>query len=89
MAVTGHALVAYHVSKWIDNLDTTCELCLEDEETTAPLFQACPALEWTRRQMFIDDKEPIWNRLLRFFSITTVRTLFQTRSEACETNQTT
>ena len=59
MAGTGHALVAYHVSKWIDNFDTTCELCLEDEETTAHIFQSCPALEWTRRQMFTNDKEPI------------------------------
>ena len=89
MAGTGHALVAYHISKWAPTLDTTCELCLEDEETAAHLYQACPALEWTRRQMFIDDKEPIWDRLFRFFSIPAMRTLFQTRSEACETNQTT
>ena len=89
MAGTGHALVAYHVSKWIDGLDTTCELCLEDEEDTAHLFYSCPALEWTRRQMFIDDKEPVWLRLLRFFSTSALQTLFQTRSEICETNQTT
>ena len=84
MAGTGHALVAYHISKWKPTLDPTCELCLEEEETTAHLFQSCPALEWSRREMFIDDKEPIWDRLLRFFNTTTVKNLFKTRSEICE-----
>ena len=80
-AGTGHALVAYHISKWTD-LDPTCKLCLETEETTEHLFYRCPALSWERR-----DTEALQgsleSSLVYFFKQNKLRTLFEERSRAC------
>ena len=78
---TGHALVAGHIGKWV--LDPTCKLCLEDEETVSHLFLSYPALEWARRELETLNKEPIWDRLAKFFSMTSLRNLFGDRSEDC------
>ena len=42
--ITGHGPFRYH--QWVvdNNLDPTCVLCLEEEETGAHLVLGCPAL---------------------------------------------
>jgi len=80
-AGTGHALVAYHISQWTD-VEKRCKLCQEGEESTGHLFWDCPVLERQRREVeaMVSTTE---ERLVVFFSGTTVANLFSDRSEDC------
>jgi ribonuclease HI len=49
-AVTGHGLFGAHLSKWRDDKNTLCQLCLEDDESSVHWWEECPALELERRQ---------------------------------------
>ena len=80
---TGHALVAYHIGKWTQ-IEPTCDLCLEEEETVEHLYHSCPALERARYEMqLLHSEDSIGNNLVRFFSLPTLRALFQSRSDIC------
>ena len=52
---TGHSLFAKHLAKW-RQVDKTCRLCLEEEETPLHIYLECPALCNYRRQW-----QTIWN----------------------------
>ena len=80
-AGTGHALVAYHASKWVE-VETTCGLCQEAVETTAHIYYECPVLERIRRE--IETRTlPIELKIISLFSEAIVTDLFQERSRAC------
>ena len=80
-AATGHALVGYHTNQWT-NLGDTCELCLEDHESTAHLFYDCPALQWPRREAESSDK-PLEEKILNFFSTKALKDLLHKRGQQC------
>ena len=55
-AITGQNFLAYHQSKLDITISKFCRLCEEGEETMIHLITACPALEQTRKDIFLDQK---------------------------------
>lgn len=51
---TGHGLFGGHLKHWLQ-IDETCQLCLEGDETSAHLLWECPALAWWRETSTADD----------------------------------
>ncbi len=78
---TGHALVAHHLSQWLEDMQDVCKLCEEASETTAHLYFDCPAMQRPRRET--SSIEQFENRLLAFFSDSQVSNLMGSRSLAC------
>ena len=79
--MTGHALVAYHMGKWTPWLDTTCKLCLEDEESTSHLFFNCPAMAWARLEVGATGRS-LEEDILSFFGTPALRELLNERSDS-------
>ena len=66
--VTGHGLFKAHLKHWND-LETECELCLEDEETAVHWWRDCPALEYHRQQcQTLMEGKNILKQLLFFYN---------------------
>jgi len=67
---TGHACLKKHLQIIGLTDDSTCRLCMEEEETSYHVALECPALELTRGQYAIKDAEnytPEWHaRLCKF-----------------------
>jgi len=82
-AGTGHALVGYHVGKWVNSVQKQCLLCNETEETTMHLFRECPALELLRRQWDSLEGTYEW-KLLWYFKQPGVQDVLERRSEAIQ-----
>ena len=80
-AGTGHALVAHHLSQWLDLVDE-CKLCLEDYETTSHLFFECPVLRSAREE--ITSFGTTEKRMISFFNRKVLRDLFTERSNLCQ-----
>ena len=80
---TGHALVAHHLHKWLDDLEDECELCLEGPESTEHLFFECPALELHRREI-LGTSRGMEKDLVDFFNYPTIRDLFARRGRCCD-----
>ena len=86
---TGHALLARHTSRWTW-LETTCRLCLEDDESIEHLFYECPAVEWQRREVNeIFSQDETEKKITRFFSDQVFQDLFQETSRLCGEKQST
>jgi ribonuclease HI len=62
--ITGHNRFNRHESLVNHEVDATCRLCLEDEETSWHLVGECPALWYNREQVFgekfLDLLDPEW-----------------------------
>ena len=81
-ACTGHALVAHHVNQWVAGLADECQMCLEDEESTAHLFFDCPAL-WQSRTDIKSLQLEREKQVLRFFSSAEMVELLALRARSC------
>ena len=81
-ACTGHALVAHHVNQWVAGLADECQMCLEDEESTAHLFFECPAL-WRSRTDIKSLQLEREKQVMRFFSSAEMVELLALRARSC------
>ena len=79
--ITGHALVAYHMGKWLPQLDKTCNLCREDEETTSHIYFECPVMRWARLETEATGRN-LEDGILSLFGRPVIEELFETRSAA-------
>jgi ribonuclease HI len=79
--VTGHGLLAYHLSKWRPDVEPTCRLCHEGDEKFTHLLRECPTLAF--------DRYEFWGRvnksngpvafelnLIKFFSLPRIEALY-------------
>jgi ribonuclease HI len=74
---TGHGLFGGHLRHWKE-IDDTCQLCLEEEETSAHLMWDCPALAYWREADTADEME---QRIIELAELEPVRELMQARGE--------
>ena len=79
--LTGHALVAHHLRRWVPALEDECSLCQEGEETTYHLYFDCPAMRWARLET--DNYKSREEAILAFFKRQVLTKLFTERSNAC------
>ena len=68
-AITGHGLFCHHISKWKNDIDQTCQCCLEEEmETAWHLWSECPALTSTKKIPTLKEEISQWRWLYYSFS---------------------
>jgi hypothetical protein len=87
-AGTGHGLFADHLAKWRE-LDTTCKLCLEEDESSTHLWESCPALERERREAIGNIQRntrinSFEDGIVKFFGIKAVQDAMHQNSQAVE-----
>ena len=78
--VTGHALLANHLSKW-HNMEDLCGLCLEHEESMAHILNECPALQGLRDELDQEESQGE-ERILRILNHETVVELMAERGHS-------
>ena len=68
--ITGHNQLGYHQNKIDSQIDPSCRLCEEANETFIHLLTDCPALELERIELFpngiADDNKWSIKRILKF-----------------------
>jgi hypothetical protein len=74
---TGHGLFGGHLRHWKE-IDDTCQLCLEEEETSDHLMWDCPALAYWREADTADEME---QRIIELAELEPVKELMQARGE--------
>ena len=81
-AITGHGLFGHHISKWKNDIDQTCQCCLEEEmETAWHLWSECPALTSIKQSLPQGDV-PMEVVVLQFFKTEPVRELMELRTKS-------
>ena len=69
-AITGHGLFGHHISKWKNDIDQTCQGCLEEEmETAWHLWSECPALTSTKQSLRHGKDVPLEVAVLQFLKL--------------------
>ena len=82
-AITGHGLFGHHISKWKNDIDQTCQCCLEEEmETAWHLWSECPALTSTKQSLPQGRDVPMEVVVLRFFKTEPVKELMELRTNS-------
>ena len=82
-AITGHGLFGHHISKWKNDIDQTCQGCLEEEmETAWHLWGECPALTSTKQSLRHGKDVPLEVAVLQFFKTEPVRELMELRTNS-------
>ena len=82
-AITGHGLFGHHISKWKNDIDQTCQGCLEEEmETAWQLWSECPALTSTKQSLHHGKDVPLEVVVLQFFKTEPVRELMELRTKS-------
>ena len=80
-AVSNHGLFGQHLSHWNKDLDSTCQCCLEDEETSYHLWNECPALEREReRHHQMVNEIPKEVVLVKYFKLDPITEVLKERS---------
>ena len=64
---TGHGLFGHHLHHWRPNIDSTCHLCEEAEETAEHLLWECAALNQERMELQLHPSQSKDNTLERLF----------------------
>ena len=94
MAISGHGLYSAHLWHW-KNIDPVCKLCKESAETSAHLWNECPALEklrLTKNSLFMCNRSEeveytridLYNDVLFYFNSPTVRGLVEDNERLLE-----
>ena len=79
----GHGLFGHHISKWKNDVDQTCQGCLEEEmETAWHLWSECPALTSTKQSLPQGRDVPMEVVVLRFFKTEPVKELMELRTKS-------
>ena len=82
-AITGHGLFGHHISKWKNDVDQTCQGCLEEEmETAWHLWSECPALTSIKQSLPQGRDVPMEVVVLRFFKTEPVKELMELRTKS-------
>ena len=82
-AITGHGLFGHHIKKWKNDIDQTCQCCLEEEmETAWHLWSECPALTSTKHSLPPGRDVQMEVVVLRFFKTEPVRELMELRTKS-------
>ena len=82
-AITGHGLFGHHISKWKNDVDQTCQGCLEEEvETAWHLWSECPALTSMKQSLQQGKDVPMEVVVLQFFKTEPVKELMETRAKS-------
>ena len=82
-AITGHGLFGHHISKWKNDVDQTCQCCLEEElETARHLWSECPALTSMKQSLQQGRDVPTEVVVLQFFKTEPVRELMELRTNS-------
>ena len=79
-AVTGHGLFRGHLWHWRTDVDPTCQLCGEGEETAEHLWEKCPTIERRRREIVASDAT-ILRKVLQVFEIEKITNLMDRNTE--------
>ena len=70
----GHGMFTAHLAHWRD-MEPTCKLCEEGDQTTWHLFSECPALKLAQRTM---PENEIWEvEIINYFSHKGIVTLMK------------
>ena len=86
--VSGHGLFGEHLSKWRKNIDTNCQWCLEEEETSWHVWRECVALEGLRSEITSNGTDSLEEQILKFFKTDQVWEVLKQRGISLNKQQT-